>query len=182
MYTDPSGYAASTNVTETTVAATIAVMLASAVAFHDQAMMNIFTNLRWNLDSAAMLPQCTVTVTDWKNVILRFPAHDFDTKWIVTIPVMLSSWRLFKAINELKEADDEVETPGVLDKNEKELEESDDKLPNQGTVDGDVDGAPQVDAGKQVGEKGETGIRVHMDKKGNIHGYSVDPGRYLNGR
>ncbi len=109
MYTDLSGYAASTNLTETIIAATITVMFVSAVAFHDQAMMNIFANLRRNLASSAMLPGCTVTVVDWKNVILGFPAHDFDTKWIVIISVALSSWQLFKAINEVKEAGDEVD-------------------------------------------------------------------------
>ncbi len=98
MYTDLSGYAASTNLTETIIAATITVMFVSAVAFHDQAMMNIFANLRRNLASSAMLPGCTVTVVDWKNVILGFPAHDFDTKWIVTVPAALLSWRLFEAI------------------------------------------------------------------------------------
>ena len=108
------------------------------------------------------------------------------------------------------------------------LGNSDYNLPNQGIVEGDVEGAPSVDAGKQgkhvpghpndipsnsqwqvgengiqetqeawengtelpdgtrvwdtgrvVGQNGETGVRVHRDGKGNIHGYPVDPGRYL---
>lgn len=176
---------------------------------------------------AVMSLQCTVTVTDWKNVILGFPAHDFDTKWLITIPMALSSWQLFKAINDVKEADDEVETPGVPE-NDEEAENASKELPNQGTVDGDVDNAPPVDAGKQgkhvkghvnhqegsstwkegnngvhdtqeawekgeelpdgtkvwdtgkvVGENGETGVRVHIDKNGHIHGYPVDINRYL---
>lgn len=102
-------------------------------------------------------------------------------------------------------------------------------IPSQGTVDGGIDGAPKVDAGKQgkhvnghpngndpnkskwkdgssgipetqegwlkgeplpdgtrvwdtgkkVGENGETGVRVHIDNKGNIHGYPVNPKQYL---
>ena len=35
------------------------------------------------------------------------------------------------------------------------------------------------DTGKVVGQNGETGVRVHIDGKGNIHGYPVNPGRYL---
>lgn len=30
-----------------------------------------------------------------------------------------------------------------------------------------------------VGQNGETGVRVHIDGKGNIHGYPVNPGQYL---
>ena len=101
-------------------------------------------------------------------------------------------------------------------------------LPNQGTVQGNIEGAPPVDAGKQgkhvpghpndiagksqwkpgengvdetqeawqngtelpdgtrvwdtgkvVGQDGETGVRVSIDSDGNIHGYPVNPGRYL---
>jgi RHS repeat-associated protein len=100
-------------------------------------------------------------------------------------------------------------------------------LPSQGKVDGGVEGAPLVDAGKQgkhvyghpnsksnkshwpegstgvretqeawekgtklpdgtkvwdsgkkVGENGETGVRVHSDNDGSIHGYPVDSGAY----
>ena len=32
---------------------------------------------------------------------------------------------------------------------------------------------------KKVGENGETGVRVHIDNKGNIHGYPVNPKQYL---
>ncbi|GIP20642.1 polymorphic toxin-type HINT domain-containing protein [Paenibacillus sp. J22TS3] len=35
------------------------------------------------------------------------------------------------------------------------------------------------DTGKPIGPNGETGIRVHIDSKGNIHGYPVDPSIYL---
>ena len=35
------------------------------------------------------------------------------------------------------------------------------------------------DTGKVVGQNGETGVRVHIDNKGNIHGYPVNPGKYL---
>ncbi|MCI8508766.1 MAG: hypothetical protein HFJ06_09425, partial [Lachnospiraceae bacterium] len=82
MYTDPSGYATDKNLAETAVAATIAVMLASSVALHNQAMLNIFSTLRKNMADTVMSLPCTVSVTDWKNVILGFPAHEFDTKWL----------------------------------------------------------------------------------------------------
>ena len=101
-------------------------------------------------------------------------------------------------------------------------------IPSQGSVDGGIEGAPPVDAGKQgkhvpchpnnmpgksqwkdgtsgvretqegwlkcktladgtkvwdsghvVGENDETGVRVHQDEQGNIHGYPVDPEQYL---
>lgn len=41
------------------------------------------------------------------------------------------------------------------------------------------DGTRVWDAGKTTGTNGETGVRVHIDSRGNIHGYPVDPGRYL---
>ena len=111
MYTDPSGYATDKNLTETVVATTIAVILASSVALHNQTMLNIFSSLRKNMADAVMSLQCTVTVTDWKNVILGFPAHDFDTKWLITIPMALSSWQLFEAIYATEE--DTSKLPGV---------------------------------------------------------------------
>ena len=120
MYTDSSGYATDKNLAETAVAATIAVMLASSVALHNQAMLNIFSNLRKNMADAVMSLQCTVTVTDWKNVILGFPAHDFDTKWLITIPMALSSWQLFEAIYATEE--DTNKLPGVP-ANEKDEED-----------------------------------------------------------
>ncbi len=69
---------------------------------------------------AVMSLQCTVTVTDWKNVILGFPAHDFDTKWLITIPMALSSWQLFEAIYATEE--DTSKLPGVP-ANEKDEED-----------------------------------------------------------
>ena len=41
------------------------------------------------------------------------------------------------------------------------------------------DGTRVWDSGKELGEKGETGVRVHQDKKGRIHGYPVEPKQYL---
>ena len=41
------------------------------------------------------------------------------------------------------------------------------------------DGTKVWNTGKVVGQNGETGVRVHIDSKGNIHGYPVDPTRYL---
>ncbi|MBS7532020.1 RHS repeat-associated core domain-containing protein, partial [Hazenella sp. IB182353] len=35
------------------------------------------------------------------------------------------------------------------------------------------------DAGRVVGTRGETGVRVHIDGKGNVHGYPVNPSQYL---
>ena len=120
MYTDPSGYAADKNLTETVVATTIAVILMSSVELHNQTMLNIFSSLRKNMADAVMSLQCTVTVTDWKNVILGFPAHDFDTKWLITIPMVLSSWQLFEAIYATEE--DTSNLPGVP-ANEKDEED-----------------------------------------------------------
>lgn len=106
--------------------------------------------------------------------------------------------------------------------------ETTEKLPNQGKVTGNVEDAPNVDAGKQgkhvsshnnynpnkstwanesngvvetqqgwlngfdakggtkvwdtgkiVGTNGETGVRVHIDGQGNLHGYPVFVGEYL---
>ena len=33
--------------------------------------------------------------------------------------------------------------------------------------------------GRLIGEKGETGVRIHQYGKGNIHGYPVNPDQYL---
>lgn len=41
------------------------------------------------------------------------------------------------------------------------------------------DGTKVWDSGKPIGPNGETGVRVHIDGKGNIHGYPVNPGQYL---
>ena len=41
------------------------------------------------------------------------------------------------------------------------------------------DGTKVWDAGNTVGTNGETGVRVYLEGKGNMHGYSVDLGRYL---
>ena len=173
MYTDPSGYAAGTNLTETTVAAAIAVMLASAVAFHDQAMMNIFTNLRRNLASGAILPQCTVTVADWKNVILGFPAHDFDTKWIVTIPAALLSWRLFEAIYATD--NDTSNIPGVpVYEDEKEIingipaeEQSGSKIIQDKVIGiGDITEDSKEKWGKGTFDSVEESLKRHFRKHG----------------
>jgi len=41
------------------------------------------------------------------------------------------------------------------------------------------DGTKVWDTGKPIGKNGETGVRIHIDGKGNIHGYPVNPGQYL---
>ena len=41
------------------------------------------------------------------------------------------------------------------------------------------DGTKVWDTGKEIGENGETGVRVHQDSKGIIHGYPVNPDQYL---
>lgn len=41
------------------------------------------------------------------------------------------------------------------------------------------DGTKVWDTGKPTGPNGETGVRVHIDGKGNLHGYPVDPSQYL---
>lgn len=38
------------------------------------------------------------------------------------------------------------------------------------------------DSGKELGSDGQTGVRVHIDRKGNIHGYPVHPDQYLKER
>jgi len=45
------------------------------------------------------------------------------------------------------------------------------------------DGTKVWDSGEKIGKNGETGVRVHVDNKGTIHGYPVDAGvykKYLN--
>jgi hypothetical protein len=51
----------------------------------------------------------------------------------------------------------------------------------QGWLNGQLlpDGTKVWDSGSPIGSNGETGVRVHMDGKGNIHGYPVDPKQYL---
>ena len=41
------------------------------------------------------------------------------------------------------------------------------------------DGTRVWNKGKVVGTRGEKGVRVHTDSKGLIHGYPVDPSRYI---
>jgi len=41
------------------------------------------------------------------------------------------------------------------------------------------DGTKVWDTGKPIGKNGETGVRIHIDGKGNIHGYPVNPGQYI---
>ena len=41
------------------------------------------------------------------------------------------------------------------------------------------DGTKVWDIGSPIGSNGETGVRVHIDGNGNIHGYPVNPDRYL---
>ena len=41
------------------------------------------------------------------------------------------------------------------------------------------DGTKVWDTGNVVGSNGETGIRVHIEGKGRIHGYPVNPKQYL---
>ncbi|RJE91291.1 hypothetical protein D3P07_04350 [Paenibacillus sp. 1011MAR3C5] len=49
----------------------------------------------------------------------------------------------------------------------------------KGTPTSNSDKVRVWDTGKPIGPNGETGVRVHMDGKGNIHGYPVDPKLYL---
>ena len=159
MYTDPSGYATDKNLAETAVAATIAVMLASSVALHNQAMLNIFSTLRKNMADTVMSLPCTVSVTDWKNVILGFPAHEFDTKWLITIPMALSSWQLFEAIYATDE--DTNNLPGVPEnQEEKNRVES---IPAE-----EKDG-PKIYQDKYVGESLRPEAAITGSKKHGIH-------------
>ncbi len=108
QYTDPTGYS---RLDETTVTQTGLLMIGAGMLFAGMVALNIYSSLRKNLTSAVMSLECTVSVTDWKNVILGFPAHEFDTKWIVTIPMALLSWQLFEAIYATEE--DTSNLPGV---------------------------------------------------------------------
>ena len=108
QYTDPTGYS---RLDETTVTQTGLLMIGAGMLFAGMVALNIYSSLRKNLASAVMSLECTVSVTDWKNVILGFPAHEFDTKWIVTIPMALLSWQLFEAIYATEE--DTSNLPGV---------------------------------------------------------------------
>lgn len=40
------------------------------------------------------------------------------------------------------------------------------------------DGTKVWDTGNVIGENGETAVRVHIDSKGNIHGYPVNASKY----
>lgn len=108
QYTDPTGYS---RLDETTVTQTGLLMIGESMIFAGMVALNIYSSLRKNLVSAAMSSKCTVSVTDWKNVILGFPAHEFDTKWLITIPMALASWQLFEAIYATDE--DTSNLPGV---------------------------------------------------------------------
>ena len=98
MYTDPSGYLADMSLANTVAAVTVSAILATAVVFHEQVMLNIFSSVRRNMVDATLEQSCTVSVTDWKHAVLGFPAHHFDNCWIVTIPTVLLSAHLFEAI------------------------------------------------------------------------------------
>ena len=117
QYTDPTGYS---RLDETTVTQTGLLMIGAGMLFAGMVALNIYSSLRKNLASSVMSLECTVSVTDWKNVILGFPAHEFDTKWIVTIPMALLSWQLFEAIYATEE--DTSNLPGVP-ANEKDEED-----------------------------------------------------------
>ena len=115
MYTDPSGYLADMSLANTVAAVTVSAILATAVVFHDQVMLNIFSSVRRNMVDATLEQSCTVSVTDWKHAVLGFPAHHFDNCWIVTTVTWLLSWQLFKFINDVKDADENVDTSDVSD-------------------------------------------------------------------
>ncbi|MGN0439009.1 MAG: hypothetical protein ACI4F4_10835, partial [Lachnospiraceae bacterium] len=98
MYTDPSGYSTDMSLATTVADVTVSAILATAVVFHDQVMLNIFSSMRRNTVDATLEQTCTVSAGDWKNTILDFPTHHFDTRWIVTTVTWLLSWQLFEAI------------------------------------------------------------------------------------
>ncbi|MCI8508762.1 MAG: hypothetical protein HFJ06_09405 [Lachnospiraceae bacterium] len=111
MYTDPSGYATDKSLAETAVAEGGILIISAGMLFAGQVALNIFSSLRKNMADTVMSLPCSVSVTDWKNVILGFPAQEFDTKWLITIPMALISWQLFEAIYATEE--DTNNLPGV---------------------------------------------------------------------
>ena len=108
MFTDPTGYS---RLDESAVSQAGLLMIGASMLFAGTVALNIFSSLRKNMADTVMSLPCTVTVTDWKNVILGFPAHEFDIKWLITIPMALSSWQLFEAIYATDE--DTSNLPGV---------------------------------------------------------------------
>lgn len=109
MYTDPSGY--KTKLVELVVAVGILGILANSMAFNNQVSLNIFSSMRRNTVDATLEQTCTVSAGDWKNTILDFPAHHFDTRWIVTTVTWMLSWQLFETIYATEE--DTSSIPGV---------------------------------------------------------------------
>lgn len=81
-YTDPTGY---DRLNETTVTQAGLLMIGTSMLFAGTVALNIYFSLRKNMVSAVVSLECKVSVTDWKNVILGFPAYDFEIKRIVTI-------------------------------------------------------------------------------------------------
>lgn len=73
----------------------------------------------------------TVSLTEWKNIILEFPSRDFNIKWLIKIPMALLTRQLLKAIIKVKRIDGKVETPGVSDNGEY-LSDDDTVTSNQG--------------------------------------------------
>lgn len=113
MYSDPSGYEAS-RLDEQVACLGIATILASAILFSQSAALNMFVSLRVNMvDSVIGLGDIYVTPRDWKDVFITFPSHNYDRRYITSIPTYLMNRHLFKFIYEVKEVDGDTDTPGV---------------------------------------------------------------------
>ncbi len=143
MYTDPSGYESKE---EQMIAVTNMAMIGTAILLAGCVALRAFSSVRNNMTSSVLDLDCTISVTDWKNVILGFPAHHFDNKWIVTIPTALLSAHLFEAIYATDE--DVSSIPGISVKERDDNSPSD--IPAQEKGDSSPSGIP---ARKQNGAK-----------------------------
>lgn len=81
-------------------------------------VFNIFYSLRKNFTLSVISLGYTVSLTEWKNIILKFPSRDFNIKWLIKIPKALLTRQLLKAIIKVKGIDGKVETPGASDNGE----------------------------------------------------------------
>ena len=169
MYTDPSGYESKT-LNESMTCLAISAILSSAVLFSGQVALNIFSNLRKNMSDAVLADVIYGTQRDWQTVILTFPSRNFDTSWIITVPAALLSSRLYLALYEIEEVDEDVNTPGVPDENDEDSSDEDDTVTsNEGS---EYDNKPSENHSKTTknpvkNQEPNSSVDI-VDKNGNV--------------
>ena len=100
MYTDPSGYSATTE-EEAVVAAGLALVV-SGIITYDAMVMRLFQNLRLNLEASQIIDPFPMTPEDWRRNILIFPEHDLDISWLITVPATLIYEHTFQVVYAVK--------------------------------------------------------------------------------